>query len=151
MSNVEQTKPCVGWREWVELPNLGLEQIKAKIDTGARTSALHAFSITPTESNGVPWLDFSIHPVQRQTEPVVQCRAPIADRRIVRDSGGHEEERYVIKTLLTLGGASQEIEVTLTDRDNMGFRMLLGRTALRPYVVDPSSSYLLGKRRRSHD
>ena len=90
-----------------------------------------------------PWVKFSVHPRQRNTSHLVICQAPVHDRRIVRDSGGHEEERYVIQTNIRLAGVDHRIELTLTDRDNMGFRMLLGRTAIRGcYLVDPGSSYL---------
>ena len=139
-------KQCIGWREWVSLPELGIARLKAKVDTGARTSALHAFAVTPFEQDGNLWVDFAIHPRQRHTEPSVACRWPVTDQRIVRDSGGHEEERYVIRTAVCVGNDRHEIEITLTDRDNMGFRMLIGRTALGSYVVDPSQSFLLGKR-----
>ena len=144
-------KPCVGWREWVALPELGIHRIKAKIDTGARTSALHAFALTRVEQDGVPWVEFSIHPRQRNTSEVVHCRWPVADQRIVRDSGGHEEERFVIETLLCIGDEHRKIEITLTGRDNMGFRMLLGRTGLQGYIVDPVRSYVLGKRKLSSE
>lgn len=138
-------KASLGWREWVGLPALGLERIKAKVDTGARTSALHASSVTAFAVEGRPWVRFFVQPLQRSQALAVRCEAPVADRRRVRDSGGREELRYVIKTLLRIGSDERLVEMTLTDRNNMGFRLLVGRTAIRDrYVVDPGRSYLLG-------
>jgi hypothetical protein len=139
----------LGWREWIGFPDLGIEQIKAKLDTGARTSCLHAFRLEPFERGGALWLRFDIHPSQTDNKTVLQCEAPVRDQRIVRDSGGHEELRYVLETTMTIGGLRKAIEVTLTDRDTMKFRVLLGRTALQgSFAVDPSRSYLVGKRKK---
>ena len=136
----------LGWREWVTLPDLGIELLKAKVDTGARTSALHAFKVYVERVGGAEEVFFHIHPDQKSLERVIPCQAPLVDTREVRDSGGHVEMRHVIETTLGLGGEARKIEVTLTDRDSMGFRMLVGRTALgEQFVVNPGKSFLLEK------
>ena len=134
----------LGWREWVSLPELGIGHVKAKVDSGARTSALHTFSLETYVEGDTKWARFGVHPLQRRQDEV-WCTAPVVDVRTVRDSGGHEEERVVIETKLSIGELQKTIEVTLTDRDNMGFRMLLGRTAIRgDFLIDPGRSYLVG-------
>jgi len=139
----------LGWREWVGLPDLGIRQIKAKIDTGARTSALHAFEVRPYSEDGRDRVEFLMHPIQKNTDTVVTCTADVLDRRVVTDSGGHKEERFVISTTLSIGGHTWPIEVTLTARDDMLFRMLLGRTAMKGRArVNPARSYLVGKKKR---
>jgi len=133
-----------GWREWVSLPDLGIRRIKAKVDTGARTSALHAFELRPLSVDGRDQVEFKMHPLHT----VVTCTADVIDRRIVSDSGGHKEERFVIATLLEIGEYAWPIEVTLTSRDDMLFRMLLGRTAIENRAtVDPARSYVTGKKK----
>jgi hypothetical protein len=146
----ELAMPTIGWREWVALPELGIDRLKAKVDTGARTSALHAFRVDPfTHDDGTIWVRFGVHPDQRSIEKVVICEAPVLDRRNVRDSGGRQEERFVIESDLVIGPERLRIELTLTARDDMLFRMLLGRTAMRGrFIVDPSRSYLLGKKKK---
>jgi hypothetical protein len=136
----------IGFREWVSLPNLGLMAIKAKIDTGAKTSSLHAFDIEIEETrHGKTYVMFKVHPLQNEMGLVVSCRALMVDRRVVTDSGGHREERYVIRTTFTLAGIRKKIELTLSNRESMKYRMLIGREALAQYYIDPSQSYLAGK------
>ncbi|NAW98134.1 MULTISPECIES: ATP-dependent zinc protease family protein [unclassified Vibrio] len=137
-------KMIVGWRETLSLPGLGIEQINAKVDTGARTSCLHAFKVESFTKEEALWVRFWIHPLQRNNEKVTVCEAKVLDERIVRDSGGHEESRYVIQSDVSLGDQTWPIEITLTNRENMGFRMLLGRTAMhRRILVNPTKSFLI--------
>lgn len=136
----------LGWREWVSLPGLGLPLIKAKVDTGARTSTLHAFYVDPFRRHGVELVRFGIHPLRGRTDVVIHGETAVIDRRQVADSGGHREQRYVILTVLRLGGREWPIEVTLTNRETMLFRMLLGRTAIAGQaLVDPERSFLTGR------
>lgn len=139
---MKKNRNVIGWREWVSLPELGLSKVKAKIDTGARTSALHAFALRPFKEGNKQKIYFDIHPLQRNTKKVITCLADVIDIRHVTDSGGHTEKRYVISTPIILADQCWPIEITLTERDTMLFRMLLGRTALKgKFVVDPSLSF----------
>jgi len=135
-----------GWREWVSLPGVGVGWVKAKLDTGARTSAIHAFDLEELEKDGAPWVRYSLHPWQGSDEDAVDVESPVLDVRPVRSSSGHAEERYVVMMDVSLVGRVVTAEMTLSRRDEMGFRMLVGREALRQgYVVDPGRSYLGGR------
>lgn len=142
-------KLTIGWREWIALPDLGVEWIKVKVDTGARTSSLHVFDLERFRRRGAPWARFTLHPLQRKARPEIHCEALIVDERKVRSSSGHVSERPVIETWVALGERTWPIEITLTSRDEMGFRMLLGRQAVRTRcVIDPGRSFLTGRRPR---
>lgn len=136
----------LGWREWVSLPGLSLPLIKAKVDTGARTSTLHAFYVDPFRRRGAQLIRFGVHPLRGNTDVVIHGEAEVIDRRHVSDSGGHREQRFVIRTPIRLGGREWPIELTLTNRETMLFRMLLGRTAIAARaLVDPNHSFLTGR------
>lgn len=138
--------PLLGWREWVALPELGVKKIRCKVDTGARTSALHTFYVEEFDKEGIRMVRFGLHPLQNNTDKELHCEARVHDQRQVSDSGGHTETRYVIKTQLVLGGYTWPIEMTLTNRDTMRYRMLLGRTAIVDnYLVHAGDSHLAGK------
>ena len=141
----QPNRQIIGWREWVSLPELSIHHIKAKIDTGARSSALHASSFTDFELDGRGMVQFRVHPIQRPTVVGVDAVAPLFDERPVRNSGGRLELRRVIHTDVALGDQRWPIELTLTNRDAMGFRLLLGRQAVRNrFVVDAGRSFLIG-------
>ncbi len=143
-----ESLPIIGWREWLALPELGISAIKTKVDTGARSSALHAFDLQRFCQAGHEWVRFTIHPFQRDLQQTVVATARVIDERQVRTSSGHTELRPVIHTPILLGGCQWPIEITLTNRDVMGFRMLLGRQAIRQrFLVDPGHSFLLGSLR----
>lgn len=141
----KQTLDIVGWREWGTFPEIGNEKVKIKVDTGAKTSCLHAFKIKPFQKEKEKWVRVWLHPEQDSDREVI-CEFPIFDRRNVSDSGGHITKRYVIKTPIIMGGKQFDIELTLTNRDNMKFRMLLGRRALEGrFLVDSAASYITGE------
>ncbi|MAS56064.1 ATP-dependent zinc protease [Nocardioides sp.] len=139
----DQSYTLAGWREWVSLPGAGVTWIKAKLDTGARSSAIHAFDLTELTRDGAPWVRYTVHPWQGTDDDPVQVESPVLDVREVRSSSGHSEERLVVPMTVQLVGLTITAEMTLSRRDEMGFRMLVGREALRQgIVVDPSRSYL---------
>ncbi|MEJ2060670.1 MAG: ATP-dependent zinc protease [Gammaproteobacteria bacterium] len=145
----DKPQRIIGWREWLAIDELGIPRIKAKVDTGARTSALHAFYVEPEQRDEALWVRFGVHPLQKNQIEVIHCQAPVIDQRVVSDSGGHREARYVIQSQVTLGKYSWPVELTLTNRDTMQFRMLLGRSALDGhFLVDVSRSYLLSGKLR---
>jgi len=147
IKSTKKPKTAIGWAEWCALPDLELPAIKAKIDTGAKTSALHAYDIRRFSKDGADYVRFKIHPVQGNNKIEVECEAPLVERRPVTSSNGEREKRYVIKTRLHLDGRHMDIELTLTSRHKMEFRMLLGREALRKgrFLINPGKTYLLGK------
>lgn len=139
-------KAIIGWREWAAFHELNIPAIKFKTDTGAMTSCLHSFQQEFFEKNNKQWIRFGIHPAQQRTDIEFFCEAPIVDIRRVTNSGGTYETRPVINTPITMGNMTWNIELTLTNRDSMKFRMLLGRTAMKDrLIVDPSRSFVTGK------
>lgn len=146
MNRSSHSNTITGWREWVTLPDLGIDWIKAKVDTGARTSSLHAFDVEEFSRDGQEWVRFTVHPWQESLDDTVVHESRIADRRTVRSSSGHSEHRIVVVMRIRLVGVDVDAEVTLTNRDEMGFRMLIGREALRQgFIVDPAHSFLGGR------
>jgi hypothetical protein len=144
---VRKPLETLGWREWAAFPDLGIEAIKAKLDTGARTSALHAFDLEHFERDGVSMVRFEVHPHQRSSADARKVEVAVLDERWIRNSGGGRELRPVIETTLGIGERSWTIELTLTRRDQMGFRLLLGRQAIRSRaLVDPGKSFRAGRR-----
>ncbi len=143
MSKPKKQKSIVGWREYVSIPELGIKQIKAKVDTGARTSALHVSNLKIVKRGQTKFAEFTVHPQQHSTNPEIHNRHKISSLRVVKSSNGMTTKRPVIKANIMLGLEKKEIEITLVNRDLMGFRLLLGRTALKPnFIVDPGKSYL---------
>ena len=141
-----QPKEIIGWKEWIALPDLGIPAVKAKIDTGARTSALHVFDLKEFEVDGRQMVKFGIHPLQRRRDIIRYGTAPVLEQRRVKDSSGHSEKRFVIQTRAVLGDVSWPIDITLTNRDLMLFRMLLGRKAVENrFLVNPGRPYLTGR------
>jgi hypothetical protein len=146
---IKKPLEIIGWREWVGLPDLGIKQIKVKVDTGARSSSLHVFDLEKFTRNDQPWVRFKVHPVQRRSHETIQMESEVLEYRSVRSSSGRASIRPVILTTIELLNESWEIEVTLASRDKMGFRMLLGREAFRGrFLVDAGKSYYDGKPKR---
>lgn len=149
---MKRAAELIGWREWVQLPDLGVFEIKAKVDTGAVTSSLHAFRLERFEIDGVPYVRFEVHPRQRSKKPSIECEARVVRETAVRNPGGRTELRPVIASTVVVAGVPVAAQINLSGRDEMGFRMLLGRRALRNrFVVDPGKSYLGRRPRRNQE
>ena len=139
-------KIVVGSEEWCALPQLNIPAIKARIDSGAKTSALHAINIIPFKKDGDPWVRYEVHPLQNDGKTSIHCESPVIDKRKVKSSSGAAEIRYVVKSIISIAESTWEIELTLTNRDSMGYRMLLGRQAMSgKMLVDPEASLQLGE------
>ena len=151
MKTVKKIKKIIGWKEWFSLDCIALPAIKGKIDTGAKTSALHAFNIETFYIEDVEYVRFDIHPLQKNKRLVRSCISRVIDRRMVSDSSGKKEKRIVIKSDLKIGDKKIRVELTLTNRDNMSFRMLLVREAIMQakMIVDISKSFVQGKLKKS--
>jgi hypothetical protein len=148
----KRERQIIGWREWVAMPDLGVTEVKAKVDTGADNSSLHAFNIERFSDNGIEKVRFEIHPRQRKKRPSIECLAEVVGERRVKNPGGRAEVRPVIRTTLIVAGQELEALVNLTTRDEMTFRMLLGRRTVRQhFVVDPGRSYLGARPSRKTD
>jgi hypothetical protein len=145
-------RKVIGWREWVQLPDLGVFETKAKVDTGADNSSLHAFNVERFDRDGVDFVRFEVHPRRRSRKPTIQCEAPVAMEKKVKNPGGRSEVRPVIRTKVVVAGVEMDALVNLTSRDEMGFRMLLGRRTVRgKFIVDPGRSYLGERPRREEE
>jgi len=140
------SKKIIGSEEWCSFPELGIPAIKARVDSGAKTSSIHAFNIQPFRRSGQTWVSFEIHPIQNNRRTVIRCERPVIDKRVIKSSSGLSETRYVVNAYLKLGEELWEVELTLANRDSMGFRMLLGREAMQNrLIVDPSEKNILGE------
>lgn len=139
------SKVTIGSEEWISLSEINIPYIKARIDSGAKTSSLHALNIQPYQKDGQSWVSFDVYPLQNDGKRKVKCNALVVDKRVVKSSTGNREQRFVIETFMTLDGHSWSIEITLTNRDSMGYRMLLGREAMKSrLIIDPEESFLKG-------
>jgi ribosomal protein S6--L-glutamate ligase len=146
MTENSTEKMIVGSEEWCQISQLGIPAIKARVDSGAKTSAIHAFNIQVFKRGNTPWVSFDVHPLQNNRSAFLRCEAPIVDRRMVKNTSGASEKRYVIKVPIRMKDQVWDIELTLTNRDSMGYRMLLGREAMNGRIlVDPSASMSLGR------
>ncbi|WP_224483180.1 30S ribosomal protein S6--L-glutamate ligase [Robertkochia aurantiaca] len=138
-------KIIIGSEEWVALPQLKIPAIKVRVDSGAKTSALHAVNIIPFQRNNETWVSFDVYPIQNNGKKKMSCEAYVIDRRVIKSSTGNRENRYIIRTNVSIGGESWDIEVSLTNRDSMGYRMLFGREAMKGrMLVDPENSFMQG-------
>jgi len=142
-----QKAATAGWCEWLALPDFNIREIEAKIDTGTETSVLHASSIDPMRQHGALWLRFGIEPLPDRTDIRAIGFAPVKERRLIKDAEGYDEICFVIETTACLGEHCQTIELAITNRDAMKFRMVLGRSALQSLnvLVDPNNRYLFGQ------
>lgn len=146
MSSDVTQRRILGWREWVSLPCLGIASIKAKLDTGAKTSALHAWDLSLRKVDGQQWISFRVHSMQQDEAASVVCEAPLSDQRWVTNSSGASERRYIISTNLQIGPNCWPIELSLTNRDSMEFPMIIGREAMRDrLIIDPRASFRAGR------
>lgn len=145
-----KSKMVVGCEEWCSFPGLKIPAVKARVDSGAKTSSLHAYNIHTFKRDDQTWVNFEVHPVQRNRKTIVACEAPVIDRRFVKSSSGDRERRYVISTSMQLGDKIWDVELTLANRDSMGYRMLLGREAMiNRVLIDPGESFCQGQRSKS--
>jgi len=146
---LKKQRLVAGWREWAQLPELGVDYIKVKIDTGAKTSSLHAFQLSTVTHSGQDYVKFDIHPIQDNDTIIYTCISPIVDYRWITSSTGHRQQRFIIETQLKIGDYASLVQLSLANRDEMGFRMLIGRAALKKEVlVDPAHSFLLSHKTR---
>ncbi len=146
MNQQNESKMIIGCDEWCAFPSLNIPAIKARVDSGAKTSSMHAINIERFSRNDEKWVRFEVHPLQKNRKVTVHCEAPLIDQRVIKSSSGDKEKRPVICVPLSLGGTVWEVEVTLTNRDSMGYRMLLGREAMNGRIlIDPESMCLLGE------
>jgi ribosomal protein S6--L-glutamate ligase len=146
MAIIATGKTLIGWKEWCQLPALGLPAIKAKIDTGAKTSCIHATNIVLFEKKSQPWIRFTVDPIQANKIIMIECKAPVLDERFITSSSGHKERRYIIRTPIRLGHHEWYIDLSLSNRENMRFRMLLGRDALKGHtLIDPTKMHCHGR------
>lgn len=142
---MEESKIVIGSEEWVGLPSLNIPAIKVRVDSGAKTSALHAVNIQPFQRNNETWVSFEVYPLQNNGKKMIRCQAFVVDKRVVKSSTGNRENRYIIKTPITIGEETWDVEISLTNRDSMGYRMLFGREAMiGRMMVDPENSFMLG-------
>jgi hypothetical protein len=145
MNPQNEPKMIIGCDEWCAFPSLNIPAIKARVDSGAKTSSMHAINIERFSRNEESWVRFEVHPLQKNRKVTVHCEVPLIDQRVIKSSSGDKEKRPVIRVPLSLGGTLWEVEVTLTNRDSMGYRMLLGREAMNGRIlIDPEGMCLLG-------